>query len=85
MPIYEYRCAQCNEVFQRLFRSLKEVESTAVRCPACGAAEVHRLFSAPAIHVAGATPAPEEPKEEPRIRQVFGRKELQEALKSRPY
>lgn len=85
MPLYEYRCAQCGMVFQRLFRSLKEVEGTPVQCPACGAAEVSRLFSAPAVHVAGATPAPEEPKEEPRIKQVFGRKELQEALKSRPY
>lgn len=85
MPIYEYRCAQCGEVFQRLFRSLQEVQGAEVQCPACGAADVQRLFSAPAVHVAGATPAPEEPKEEPRIKQVFGRKELQEALKSRPY
>ncbi|MGQ9713606.1 MAG: FmdB family zinc ribbon protein [Anaerolineae bacterium] len=85
MPIYEYRCAQCNAVFQRLFRSLKEVEDTEVRCPTCGAEEVRRLFSAPAVHMAGATPAPEEPREEPRIKQAFGRKELQEALRSRPY
>ncbi|MGC8839246.1 MAG: FmdB family zinc ribbon protein [Anaerolineae bacterium] len=85
MPIYEYRCARCGTVFQRLFRSLQEVGSTQVQCPACGGEEVHRLFSAPAVHVAGATPAPEEPREEPRIKQVFGRKELQEALKSRGY
>lgn len=85
MPIYEYRCAQCNVVFQRLFRSLKEVEGTEVRCPTCGAEEVRRLFSAPAVHMAGTTPASEEPKEEPRIKQPFGRKELQEALRSRPY
>lgn len=85
MPIYEYRCAQCNAVFQHLFRSLKEVDGTEVRCPTCGAEEVRRLFSAPAVHMAGATPAPEESREEPRIKQVFGRKELQEALRSRPY
>lgn len=85
MPIYEYRCAQCNAVFQHLFRSLKEVEGTEVRCPTCGAEEVCQLFSAPAVHMAGATPAPEEPREGPCIKQVFGRKELQEALRSRPY
>lgn len=84
MPIYEYRCAQCGTTFQRLFRSLREAEGATVQCPECGAGQVRRLFSAPAVHVAGATPAPEEPREEPRTKEVFGRKELQEALKSRP-
>ena len=84
MPIYEYRCEQCGAHFQRFFRSMRQAQEETVTCPECGATRVRRLFSAPAVHVAGATPQPEEPKEEPRIKEVFGRKELNEVLKSRP-
>lgn len=44
MPIYEYRCSQCGEKFEKLVRSTSgPVE---VRCPACEDDRVERLISA---------------------------------------
>jgi putative FmdB family regulatory protein len=42
MPIYEYRCDRCEERFEEFLSS-----STAVAppCPACGCAEVTRVYS----------------------------------------
>jgi putative FmdB family regulatory protein len=44
MPIYEYRCAACDRAFELLVRS-----STVPRCPTCGATELEKLLSLPAI------------------------------------
>lgn len=43
MPIYEYRCRDCDEVFQRL----QPVGGTSkdVRCPTCSGRRVERLLS----------------------------------------
>ena len=43
MPIYEYRCAACGQVFERLVR-MGAAETPP--CPACGWAEARRLVSA---------------------------------------
>jgi putative FmdB family regulatory protein len=40
MPIYEYRCSECDKAFERLVRS-----DTQVRCPACESAKVERVLS----------------------------------------
>ena len=79
MPIYEYECALCGERFDKLVRSMRR-EPSEVACPACQGTEVRRLLSAPVVHSGGGgggtaeqTPAPNPP--------VFGRKELNEALK----
>jgi len=57
-------------------------EPPEVACPACAGTEVRRLISAPVVHSGGErggeaeeAPAPKPP--------VFGRKELNEALKSK--
>lgn len=43
MPLYEYRCVQCGQVFEKLVRSpLVEQE---LACPCCGASEIKRLVS----------------------------------------
>lgn len=42
MPIYEYRCATCDERFEELVRG----PDAAVTCPGCGGAEAERLLSA---------------------------------------
>lgn len=43
MPLYEYRCIECNEKFEKLVRStLAEAE---VCCPNCGSSSVKRLVS----------------------------------------
>ena len=78
MPVYEYECKSCGERFDKLVRSMRR-EPPEVACPACQGTEVRRLLSAPVVHsgegggAAEETPAPKPP--------VFGRKELNEALK----
>lgn len=41
MPIYEYRCAGCEEQFEELLPAA----AAAPRCPRCDSEEVVRLFS----------------------------------------
>jgi putative FmdB family regulatory protein len=44
MPIYEYRCRKCGEVFEFLFRN-REGKIT-VACPKCKSTRTQRLMSA---------------------------------------
>lgn len=82
MPVYEYECQGCGECFDKLVRSMHQAPRE-VTCPACAGTEVRRLISAPVAHSGGegggsqgeGAPAPKPP--------VFGRKELNEALKSK--
>ena len=56
MPLYEYRCPDCDAQFERLVRP---VTATAeVACPSCGHAPVKRLFSTFA-NVGGSSSAPQ--------------------------
>jgi putative FmdB family regulatory protein len=41
VPLYEYRCAGCGRLFERLVRSWNE----AVDCPSCASAEVEKQVS----------------------------------------
>jgi putative FmdB family regulatory protein len=43
MPLYDYRCTACGEVFE-IIASLAERDEKAV-CPACGGHRATRLFS----------------------------------------
>jgi putative FmdB family regulatory protein len=43
MPIYEYRCRQCGERFEKLVRAT--AEQTVVICPRCGSQEVKKEIS----------------------------------------
>ncbi|MDD3764699.1 MAG: zinc ribbon domain-containing protein [Nevskiales bacterium] len=43
MPLYDYRCPRCQEVFELLVSA-----STKPRCPHCGGRKLERLMSAPA-------------------------------------
>lgn len=43
MPIYEYRCRECDLVFSRLQRV--GAGSVGVTCPDCGSADVRRELS----------------------------------------
>ena len=82
MPVYEYRCESCGERFEKLVRSIRQEPQ--MHCPTCQGTEVRRLISAPVVHsggVGGGGGAAEEspaPKSE-----VFERKELNKALKSK--
>ena len=44
MPIYEYRCIQCGNVFARLQRV--GASSKDIGCPKCDSPEVERMVSA---------------------------------------
>ena len=44
MPIYEYRCGSCDELFEALVYA-----STKVKCPECGSAKIEKQFSAFAV------------------------------------
>lgn len=46
MPIYEYVCRQCDREFDELIRNPRD--EAALRCSACGSAEIERKLSVPA-------------------------------------
>jgi len=46
MPIYEYRCAPCDHVFEELI--VRSSDERDVRCPACKGARVAKVMSRPA-------------------------------------
>lgn len=50
MPIYEFDCAACGHVFERL-QKLSDADPT--DCPSCNAAAVKRKVSAPSFRLAG--------------------------------
>ena len=47
MPIYEFRCQQCREVFDFLLANL--TDSRTLTCPVCGSQNLERLISAPSL------------------------------------
>lgn len=49
MPLYEYRCAPCDHIFETLIRTRDDVP----RCPQCGSMDVAKLLSVPAAAQAG--------------------------------
>ena len=50
MPIYEFECADCGDVFERL-QKLSDTDPSI--CPKCGAPRVKRRLTAPAFRLAG--------------------------------
>jgi putative FmdB family regulatory protein len=45
VPIYEFICRSCDQRFEELVGSHVGTEESAVKCPACGAADVERQVS----------------------------------------
>lgn len=43
MPIYEFKCRQCNHVFESL--CTRSSDANQAVCPACGAEQAERLLS----------------------------------------
>ncbi len=48
MPIYEYRCNECNREFSELFLNAKQADK--VRCKYCNGRSVSRLISSFSVH-----------------------------------
>ncbi|MGK5093290.1 zinc ribbon domain-containing protein [Deltaproteobacteria bacterium TL4] len=55
MPLYEYKCSHCNDVFTEL-RSSAEMDAP-IECPQCGQETQERLLSGFAINSSQSTPA----------------------------
>ena len=83
MPVYEYRCEDCGHRFEKLVFSISRAPDK-VQCPVCQGEQVRRLISAPIVH-GGRETSPSADAQEPSTRKppVFGRKELQEALRKK--
>lgn len=45
MPIYEYRCRECEQEFELLVR-----KDTVIACPACESEDLEKLLSLPRVH-----------------------------------
>ncbi len=43
MPIYEYKCRQCERVFEKLIRTKSQIDH--ISCEACGCNNVVKLVS----------------------------------------
>jgi len=43
MPIYEYRCGECGEEFEKFLRSMSAVQE--ICCPRCGSRRVKKAIS----------------------------------------
>ena len=59
MPIYEYQCQQCGEVFSHFWRSIAAAsESASLQCPNCGSESATRIVSQVAVlgEMGGLTP-----------------------------
>jgi putative FmdB family regulatory protein len=48
MPIYEFRCLDCGNVFE-LLRLKKEDEKSGMNCPKCKSAEIERVLSSVSV------------------------------------
>jgi putative FmdB family regulatory protein len=42
MPLYDFKCSECKERFEKIISAYKIKE---VRCPKCGSEKVAKLFS----------------------------------------
>ncbi len=54
MPMYDYRCKHCDEVFEELVFSSTS-DDTEIKCPKCGQNKSERLLSAPMIATGGSS------------------------------
>ncbi|MBL7063133.1 MAG: zinc ribbon domain-containing protein [Anaerolineae bacterium] len=57
MPIYEYRCHECGEKFEKFVRSMNNPEPE-IKCPECGGQKVKKLLSVFGIQTSGSTSEP---------------------------
>lgn len=86
MPIYEYRCIQCGETFDRLFASHQKMLKAKVTCPHCNSRRVRRLISAARVRssdAATASDASDAGEDSPTSTGLLGRKEIAEITKRR--
>lgn len=59
MPIFEFRCAACGEIFEKLF--MNSDEQVDMTCPQCSAESIERVVSRTNFAI-GAGPGNNQPK-----------------------
>ncbi|MBL7012968.1 MAG: zinc ribbon domain-containing protein [Candidatus Marinimicrobia bacterium] len=52
MPMFDYKCENCNTIFDELVPS-SDTPDTHIVCPKCKEKQAKRLLSAPAVSVGG--------------------------------
>ena len=50
MPMYDYRCKNCDEVFEELV-SNSDTPDKEIKCPKCNEHKADRLLSAPMVSI----------------------------------
>jgi len=53
MPIYKYKCQECEQVNEIMHLMSESIESLGLKCENCGSNELKRLISAPFIITKG--------------------------------
>lgn len=56
MPIYEFRCLECNDIFEILFMS--DTDEREMKCPHCQGENLERVLSTTNYTMAGGSGAP---------------------------
>jgi putative FmdB family regulatory protein len=51
MPLYEFRCLKCQELFELLVMAQSDTVET--KCPHCGAADFERVMSTASYNMSG--------------------------------
>ena len=60
MPIFEFRCAECGHIFEKIFLNAKDDEAV-LACPECACEAVERVVSR-TNYTIGAGPGGNQPK-----------------------
>ena len=55
MPIYEFRCLKCNNIFEILFTSSEDARE--MKCAHCGGEDIERVMSATSFKVSSSSPS----------------------------
>ncbi len=53
MPVYDYRCTDCNSVYD-VFHKGQEIKEDVV-CPSCGSSNYKKLISAPMVSISSSS------------------------------
>lgn len=58
MPLYVYRCASCEHVFEELVTASDAAATVAIVCPECGAEDTERQLTTFAVQSGGSKAEP---------------------------
>jgi putative FmdB family regulatory protein len=58
MPLYDFRCQECNKTFEALLTSSSQAALDEVKCPKCGSKNVLKTISASSYRLATTSNTP---------------------------